>query len=61
MIDRYLTEMMKVETIVKKKLKWRGLIVSWCQALPYFGSASSFYFGGQFVASGELHYKTVYK
>lgn len=61
MIDRYLDEMLNVEEIVKKKLKWRALLISWCQAIPYIGYATAFYFGGQFVAAGDLHYKDFYK
>lgn len=60
-IRRYVNEIFKVETEMKKKNVWRGLVNSTGQALPIFGYAVALYYGGLLVADGEMHFKDIIK
>lgn len=61
MINRYVIEMDKVESIIRKKLIWRGSINSISQCIPLFGYAAALCYGGYLVAYGEIHFKNVIK
>lgn len=60
-IARFVREMDKVETIVKKKMIWRGLVSSTGQAIPFLGYAVALYYGGLLVAAQEIHFKNIIK
>lgn len=61
MIDRYVTEMIQVQKIIRTKIIWRGLVNSVAQSIPFFGYAIALYYGGLLVANGEIHFKNVIK
>lgn len=60
-ISRYVSEIEKVESIMKKKNVWRGLVNSAGQSLPLLGYAVALYYGGYLVAHGEMHFKDIIK
>lgn len=60
-VSRYVNEIEKVESIMKKKNVWRGLVNSAGQTLPLLGYAVALYYGGLLVADGEMHYKDIIK
>lgn len=53
--------MEKVESIMKKKNVWRGLVNSTCQSLPLFGYGVALYYGGLRVADNKMHFKDIIK
>lgn len=61
MIERYVNEMTKVESIIRKKIMWRGLVNSVAQSIPFFGYAAALCYGGILIAHGEIHFKNVIK
>lgn len=61
MVERYVNEMMKVESIIRKKIIWRGLVNSVAQSIPFFGYAAALCYGGFLIANGEIHFKNVIK
>lgn len=61
MIERYINEMTKVESIIRKKIIWRGTVSSIAQSIPFFGYAVALCYGGFLVANGEIHFKNVIK
>lgn len=61
MIIRYVNEMKKVESIIRKKIIWRGLVNSTAQAIPFFAYAVALCYGGFLIAAGEIHFKNVIK
>lgn len=60
-IQRYTEEIMNVETAVKKKLSFRGLVFASVQAIPMVASAVAMYYGGVLVAREGLDYENVIK
>lgn len=61
MIERYVSEMTKVSSIIRKKIIWRGLVNSLAQSIPFFGYAVALCYGGFLIADGEIHFKNVIK
>lgn len=61
MIERYTNEMTNVETLIRKKIVWRGLVNSFAQTAPLIAYAYAFYYGSHLIASKELHFKNVIK
>lgn len=61
MIDRYIIEMKKVSSLIRKKLIWRGLVNSIAQSVPLFGDTIAICYGAFLVANGEIHFKNVIK
>lgn len=61
MIERYVGEISKVESIIRKKIIWRGTVNSTAQSIPFFGYAVALCYGGFLVANGEMHFKNVIK
>lgn len=61
MIARFMAEMNKVESVIKKKIAWRGLVNSTGQSIPFFGYAVALYYGGLLVADEEIHFKNIIK
>lgn len=61
MIERYVDEMSRVETLLKKKTIWRGVTNSVAQAIPLIAYAVALCYGGFLIAWGEMHYKDVLK
>lgn len=48
-----------VETLTLKKLKWRGLINSISQTLPFLFYGIALFYGGIMVARKQISYKDV--
>lgn len=46
-----------VERLACKKVRFRGLVNSFSQAIPFLAYAIAFYYGGLMVANDEIHYK----
>lgn len=61
MIERYVGETTKVESIMRKKVVWRGVVNSTSQSIPFFAYAIALCYGGFLVANGEVHFKNVIK
>lgn len=61
MIERYVAEMTKVSSVIRKKIIWRGLVNSSAQSIPFFGYAIALCYGGFLIADGEIHFKNVIK
>lgn len=61
MIARYVQEMTKVESVMHKKIIWRGCVSSISQSIPFFAYAIALTYGGFMVAWGEIHFKNVIK
>lgn len=61
MIERYVVETTKVESIMRKKVVWRGVVNSTAQSIPFFAYAIALCYGGFLVANGEVHFKNVIK
>ena len=61
MIDRYVTEITKAATMIRKKTVWRGLVNSTAQSIPFLGYAIAFTYGGFLIADGEMLYQDVIK
>lgn len=61
MIERFVTDMMKVQSIVRKKIMWRGIVNSTAQSFSSLFYAFTLYFGSFLVFSGEIHFKNLLK
>lgn len=61
MIERYVVETTKVESIMRKKVVWRGVVNSTAQSIPFFAYAIALCYGGFLVANEEVHFKNVIK
>ncbi|XP_055301725.1 multidrug resistance protein homolog 65-like isoform X2 [Sitodiplosis mosellana] len=61
MIERYVAEMKKASSTVRKSIVWRGLVNSTAQSIPYFGYTISLTYGGFLIANGEIEYGNVIK
>lgn len=61
MINRYIDEMNRVESTIRKKIIWRGFVNSFGASIPLFGYAIALYYGGVMVANGEIHFKDIIK
>lgn len=61
MIDRYAAETVKMSTLVRKKIAWRGMANSLAETIPTFANAFTLCYGGYLVAHGEMHFKNVIK
>lgn len=61
MIERYVNEMDKVESVIRKKIIWRGLVNSFGQSIPFLGYTIALYYGGLMVADEEMHFKEIIK
>lgn len=61
MIERYVSEMTKVEMIMQKKIVWRGTVNSVAQSIPFFGYTIALCYGGFLISNGEIHFKNVIK
>lgn len=60
-IKRFNDEMEKAEQACRTKIRYRGLVFSFGQAMPFFGYALCVGYGGMLVADGYLPYKNVIK
>lgn len=60
-IKRFIEEMEKAELACRTKIRYRGLVFSLGQAMPFFGYALCLGYGGTLVADGQLPYKNVIK
>lgn len=60
-IERYIDEMEKAEQSCRTKIRYRGLVFSLGQSMPYFGYALCLWYGGILVAEGKMPYKDVIK
>lgn len=56
-IVRFEREMEHVERLACKKVRFRGLVNSFSQAIPFLAYAVALYYGGIMVANDEIHYK----
>lgn len=61
MFARYCVETDKVERIISKKLRLRGLVNSTGQSIPFFGYSLALYYGGLLVANEGVHFKNIIK
>lgn len=61
MIARYVNEINQVQSVVSKKIVWRGFVNSLAQSIPFFAYAVALYYGGLLIADGEIHFKNVIK
>lgn len=60
-IERYNTEMEKVDISCRQKSKYRGLVFAMGQSVPFLGYGLALYYGGTLVAEGEMKYQDVIK
>lgn len=60
-IKRFNEEMATAEVACRKKVRYRGLVFSFGQAMPFFGYALCIGYGGYLVADDYLPYKDVIK
>lgn len=60
-MERYKTEVIKLHNTVRSKTKYRGVIFSFGQSIPFFGYALTLYYGGLLVANGEIQYPDAIK
>lgn len=61
MIDRYLANLTKVESILRRQIIWRGLVNSMSQSIPYFGYTIALYYGGYLLANEKIDLKDFVK
>ena len=61
MIERYVTEMTEVSTLIRKKIVWRGLVSASSESISILGYALALCYGGFLVANGEIHFKNIIK
>lgn len=61
MVERYVVEMKRVESMIRKKIVWRGLTNSVAQAIPFLAYAVALCYGGFLISAGEIHFKNVIK
>lgn len=60
-IEKYLKELEKVNTALKFKTKFRGVVFSFGQSAPFLAYALSLWYGGTLVANKEIGYEDVIK
>lgn len=61
MINQYAAETVKMSTLVRKKIAWRGMANSLAESIPTLANALTLCYGGYLVANGEMHFKNVIK
>lgn len=61
MIGRYANEMMRAEKIMQKKIRWRGLVNSLAQSIPFFAYVIALCYGGYLVAQKQIEFQNVIK
>lgn len=61
MVDRFVAEMTKVESIIRKKIVWRGLVNSMAQSIPFFGYTIALCYGGFLMANEDIELKDFVK
>lgn len=59
MIVRFVSEMERVEQLAGKKIRYRGLVNSFSQAIPLLAYGIALCYGGFMVANNEIHYKDI--
>lgn len=55
-IKNFSKEMNNVEMLIRKKIKFRGLINSFSQSIPILFYGIVLFYGGILVANNEIHY-----
>lgn len=58
-IRNFSREMSNVESLILKKLQWRGLINSISQSIPFLFYGIALFYGGIMVAKKQISYKDV--
>lgn len=58
-VERFMREMEQVERLACKKVRFRGLVNSFSQAVPQIAYVVALYYGGLMVANDEIHYKNL--
>lgn len=58
-IIRFVREMEHVERLACEKVRFRGLVNLFRQAIPFLAYAVALYCGGMMVTNDEIHYKNL--
>ena len=61
MIKKYNQEILKVEGLIRQKLRWRGVINSSGQAFMFFAYAVALCYGGVMVSRNEVPFQDIIK
>lgn len=61
MIERFASEMARVERQIREKITWRGLVFTCSESVPLFAFAFAMYYGAHLIAAKEIHFKNVLK
>lgn len=61
MIERFISEMNKIECVIRKKVFWRGIVQSSARAIPLLIAAPTFSYGGYMIAKEEIHFTSIIK
>ncbi|XP_058456656.1 multidrug resistance protein homolog 49 [Malaya genurostris] len=60
-LERYNTEIVKVDAACKKKTRLRGTVFALGQIMPFMGYGLALFYGGKLVSEAQLQYKDVIK
>lgn len=61
LIEQYNSEIKKVESVIRNKLKYRGIINATGQAFLFFAYAIALCYGGVLVSEGQIPFQDIIK
>lgn len=61
LVSRYSSAILKVETTIRKKTIFRGLVFSIGQSIPFLAYAFALYYGGYLVVDEDIPYEDIIK